>query len=83
LTLHHNCVTSMQTFADAAIKFGYEWSNDEEKQAYTLLKTYDMEQNLRLYKPDAGKAIVLLWKSEAVQKAFARRNEYWNLDCAE
>jgi hypothetical protein len=82
LTLHHNVVTSMQTFCDAATKFGYTFS-ESEKPAFDLIKAFDMESNLRLFKNDVGQAITTLWKSEAVQKAYARRHEYWNLDCSE
>jgi hypothetical protein len=48
-----------------------------------LVKSCNLEEQLRLVKSDIGNAIATLAKSEAFQKTWTRRNEFWNLDCAE
>jgi len=81
VTIHNNTVTSMQVFVEAAEKFKVEWESSEQKELAKKIKDTAFEEN-KLMSPDLADAIAKLWKTSPIQQAFARRNEFWNLDAA-
>ncbi len=83
ITLHNNTLTSMQTFLEAARKFGYPLQTDEEKALAEKVEKYCSDSELKMMTPEIGEAIVKLSQTEAVKRAFLRRNEFWNLDASD
>eukprot|EP01114_Cavostelium_apophysatum_P002008 TRINITY_DN1175_c0_g1_i1.p1 TRINITY_DN1175_c0_g1~~TRINITY_DN1175_c0_g1_i1.p1 ORF type:complete len:367 (+),score=130.25 TRINITY_DN1175_c0_g1_i1:251-1351(+) len=81
VTIHNNTVTSMQTFVEAAEKFGYDWNTEEEKELAMQLKSVVFEEN-KMMSMEMAEAVSKLWKAEAIQKAYGKRAEFWNLDAA-
>jgi len=83
ITLHNNTLTSMQTFLEAARKFGYNLESDEDKALAEKIEKYCSDSELKMMTPEIGDAITKLAQSEAIKKTFQKRNEFWNLDASD
>jgi len=75
--LHQNVIDCMKALLYAMAKFGYEHDNEENKETAEMIMRFD--ENRRLI-GEQGVNILKLYNSEAVKRAYARRNEYWLLD---
>jgi len=82
-TIHHNTLTSMQVFIEAAERFNLEFENETEKEFAKTVKDFNLEGKIRFLPPNLAEAISQLWKTTTIQKSFARRSEFWNLDSAD
>jgi GTPase SAR1 family protein len=77
-SLHQNVIDCMKALLNARKNFG-TYELDEEGKATEQLIFADWGENERINK-DMGTKIQKLWNSEAIQKTYARRNEFWLLD---
>jgi len=82
ITLHNNTLTSMQTFIEAAKKFGFAFE-PEDKETAEKIEKYCQDSELKMMTPEIGEAVVKLSQTESIKKAFTRRNEFWNLDASD
>jgi hypothetical protein len=76
-SLHQNVVDCMKALIHACKNFGYYNIDEEDKQTEEALMNHD--ENERLV-PEAADAILKLFNSEAIQKTYERRAEFWLLD---
>jgi len=77
-SLHQNIVDCMQSLLRACHTFGYnEEMTDEDRSTEHALAMHDESQRLS---PPFATRIIKLFHSDAIQKTFARRSEYWLLD---
>jgi len=76
-SLHQNVVDCMKALLNARKNFGmYELDEEGKKTEEDL---FEGDENQRLT-PEMGKRILRLFNSEAIQKTYARRSEFWLLD---
>mmetsp|Transcript_44382 Transcript_44382/g.71350 ORF Transcript_44382/g.71350 Transcript_44382/m.71350 type:complete len:399 (+) Transcript_44382:131-1327(+) len=81
--LHQNTLECMKVLCDAANTFEYSIEDADDKRTAEWLQEEDVQYNDALIDADQAKAIQKLFKSEAIQNAFARRDEFWLLDACE
>ncbi len=77
--LHNNTLTCIWTLVKEATDFGYTFTADEQRSA-DVIDACDSRAQLSL---PLVEAIEHLWRSSAIQQAYARRSEYWILDSAD
>jgi len=77
-SLHQNVIDCMKALLNARKNFGMYELDDEGKATEQMIFA-DWGENERISK-DMGAKILKLWNSEAIQKTYARRNEFWLLD---
>jgi GTPase SAR1 family protein len=76
-SLHQNVVDCMKALLNARKNFGmYELDEEGKKTEEDL---FEWDENQRLSQ-EMGKRILRLFNSEAIQKTYARRSEFWLLD---
>jgi len=78
--LHQNIIDCMKALIGAAAAFQYELEDELDRR--TALMITEHEENHRI-SGELAKAIVKLYDSEPIQKAYARRAEFWILDACE
>jgi len=76
-SLHQNVVDCMKALLNARKNFGMYELDEEGKKTEEDLFEWDENQRLT---PEMGKRILRLFNSEAIQKTYARRSEFWLLD---
>jgi GTPase SAR1 family protein len=76
-SLHQNVVDCMKALLNARKNFATYELDDEGKK--TEEELFEWDENTRLNQ-DMGKRILKLFNSEALQKTYARRSEFWLLD---
>jgi GTPase SAR1 family protein len=76
-SLHQNVVDCMKALLNARKNFGVYELDEEGKKTEEELFDWDESQRLN---QDMGKRIAKLFNSEAIQKTYARRSEFWLLD---
>jgi len=76
-SLHQNVVDCMKALLNARKNFGMYELDEEGKKTEEDLFEWDENQRLTT---EMGKRILRLFNSEAIQKTYARRNEFWLLD---
>mmetsp|Transcript_4948 Transcript_4948/g.6532 ORF Transcript_4948/g.6532 Transcript_4948/m.6532 type:complete len:276 (+) Transcript_4948:276-1103(+) len=72
----------MKVLCDAAERFGYEL-RDEDRKTAKWVQDEEVQYGDIAITVVQAKAIRKLYKSEAIQNAYARRNEYWILDACD
>jgi GTPase SAR1 family protein len=76
-SLHQNVVDCMKALLNARKNFGmYELDEEGKKTEEDL---FEWDENQRLTQ-EMGQRILRLFNSEAIQKTYARRSEFWLLD---
>lgn len=78
--LHQNVIDCMKALLSAAASFQYDLEDDADRR--TALMITEHEENHRIG-PDFAKAIIRLYETQPIQKAWARRAEFWILDSCE
>jgi len=80
-SLHQNVIECIKSLIDAARRYDYHFSAEEEKtsEAVSQLQAEGFQEGFRI-PPELGHAIVKLYNSATIKKAYARRNEFWLLD---
>lgn len=76
-SLHQNVVDCMKALLNARKNFGMYELDEEGKKTEEDLFEWDENQRLTT---EMGKRILRLFNSEAIQKTYARRSEFWLLD---
>jgi len=76
-SLHQNVVDCMKALLNARKNFGMYELDDEGKK--TEEELFDWDESKRL-DAEMGRRILKLYSSEAIQKTYARRSEFWLLD---
>jgi len=82
-TIHHNTLTSMQVFIDAAEQFGIPFEDEKLKESAKSVKEFNLEGKVKFMTPSIADEIAILWKTDTIKKTFARRSEFWNLDASD
>jgi len=76
-SLHQNVVDCMKALLNARKNFQMYELDEEGKK--TEEELFEWDENQRLTQ-DMGRRILRLFNSEAIQKTYARRSEFWLLD---
>jgi len=81
-SLHQNTIECMKALLEAAHKFEYPLTPEDEKtaEAITQIQGEGLSSEGFRIPPELGVAIVQLFNGEAIKKTYARRNEFWLLD---
>mmetsp|Transcript_18225 Transcript_18225/g.29691 ORF Transcript_18225/g.29691 Transcript_18225/m.29691 type:complete len:344 (+) Transcript_18225:121-1152(+) len=80
--LHQNTLECMKVLCDAAERFKYGLGDEDTKTA-KWLQDEDVQYGDTAITAAQAKAIQKLFKSEAIQNAYARRDEFWILDACD
>lgn len=76
-SLHQNVIDCMKALLYACQKFGYDLDDAEDEKTAEEVMNFDEGTRLTY---DFGEGITRLYNSDAVRKAYGRRDEYWLLD---
>lgn len=76
-SLHQNVVECMRALITQAREFKEHNFTQEEEGIVEEIETWKDQDPLN---PEIGVRISTLWKGEAIQHAYSRRNEFWLLD---
>lgn len=79
VSLHQNVIDCVKSLLGAASKFKYE-IEDSDKKTAEQINTF--EENSRI-SVEMAHAILKLWESSPIRKAWMRRSEYWILDACQ
>eukprot|EP00457_Paulinella_chromatophora_P000642 gb/GEZN01000642.1/.p1 GENE.gb/GEZN01000642.1/~~gb/GEZN01000642.1/.p1 ORF type:complete len:1162 (-),score=192.01 gb/GEZN01000642.1/:465-3437(-) len=80
-TLHVNTISCMQALLKAGAHFNYPLKGGKEIHAAKVILRLSGQESPELDQ-EVADAIYILWQSEAIQKAYARKHEFWLLDGA-
>ena len=80
-SLKSNAAECMQILIEQIAVFGYSFDSEEHKSIATAVTQYDLSSNS--ITGELAQSIGKLWKSQAIQKAYARKTEFWILDSAD
>jgi len=80
-SLHQNVIDCVKALVDAARRFDFVLAAEDEKtsEAVGQLQSEGYAEGFRI-PAELGTAIVKLYNSGSIKKAYARRNEFWLLD---
>lgn len=81
-SLHQNVIDCMKALLNAVKTFDFELTEAEQQVEEMICNRADGSHSLRLSLEECAD-ILTLWQGEAVQKAYAKRNEFWLLDSFE
>jgi hypothetical protein len=81
-SLKRNAIECMAVLVDQAKEFGYPLEGDVAAHAEKI-KALVVDLQDAFITPAVAPTIHALWKSDPIQKTFARRSEFWLLDAAD
>jgi hypothetical protein len=81
--LHENTLQCMQSLIKASAKMGFPITGELQKSAESVQSILGETPEESKLTPELANHISLLWKHESIQKAYARRSEFWVLDNAD
>lgn len=78
--IHQSIIDCMKSLLAARRTFGTYELSEEDKRTEQELENWDGDNNGNKINSEQGSRIKRLWQSEAIQKTYARRSEFWLLD---
>jgi len=77
--IHQSIIDCMKSLLAARRTFATYELSEEDKRTEQEIDNWDGDSNSRI-NAEQGSRIKRLWQSEAIQKTYARRSEFWLLD---